>query len=406
MNIAFICDEYPPGKNGGIGSVVQNLARELVSQGNNVYVVGLYTNEYGCADYEEDLGVKVWRLRYDYYFPGNRLMKRAMRNLPKFLNSSLKTHKAYESFIFFLTKLIAQERIEIVEMPDWNTFIYEIGIHKPIPQLGIPLVVKFHCSRSYLSKELGQPIRKKWYDIDKAIFYRGDALAAVSQYTGQQTNKLFNENKNIKVLYNGIEIPTAVHSFQERDAGLVFYSGTLVKNKGVFSLMKAWNIVAQKFPGAQLIMFGKGDTQPLIKLLDKRASNTVIFKGHQPKAKLLEVLNIATLAVFPSYSETFGMGAVEAMSCACPTIFTKRSSGPEIITHNQSGLLVDPDNIDEIADNILLLLRDEAKRKQIGQQGKMEVEKKYALSTIASQHIDWYNEVIEQFNSRNQRNDS
>jgi glycogen synthase len=42
MNILYICDEYPPGPNGGIGSVVQNLARELVKQGHKVYVVGLY----------------------------------------------------------------------------------------------------------------------------------------------------------------------------------------------------------------------------------------------------------------------------------------------------------------------------------------------------------------------------
>lgn len=47
MNILFICDEYPPGKNGGIGTVVQNLGRELVKQGHSIFVVGLYHFSYG-----------------------------------------------------------------------------------------------------------------------------------------------------------------------------------------------------------------------------------------------------------------------------------------------------------------------------------------------------------------------
>ena len=64
MNILYICDEYPPGKNGGIGTMVQVLGRELVKQGHNVHVAGLYGYRYGSSDYEEDKGVRVYRLRY------------------------------------------------------------------------------------------------------------------------------------------------------------------------------------------------------------------------------------------------------------------------------------------------------------------------------------------------------
>jgi glycogen synthase len=47
MNILFICDEYPPGRHGGIGTVVQLTARALVSQGHNVVVAGFYDWAYG-----------------------------------------------------------------------------------------------------------------------------------------------------------------------------------------------------------------------------------------------------------------------------------------------------------------------------------------------------------------------
>lgn len=396
MNILYICDEYPPGPNGGIGSVIQNLARELVKQGHQVYVVGLYTEEYGFEDYEEDNGVQVWRLRYKPYFSNNKVSKLLLRNLPHFFQRGLRTYKAYEAFLQFIKTLIKREKINLVEMPDWNTFIYEIGINKSIPELDVPLVVKFHCSRSYLNKELGMPLRKKWLDIDKSIFYRGDALAAVSSYTAVQTNKLFDAHKEIKVLYNGISVNSEDENI-ERVPDLVFYSGSLVKNKGVFSLMKAWNLVIGQFPTAKLIMFGKGETKALLELLSNEAKDSVRFEGHQPKQTLLETLGYATLAVFPSYSETFGMSAVESMSCACPTIFTKRSCGPEIVSHNVNGLLVDPDNIEEIAANIVLLLKDEQKRKELGRQGKLEVIKKYNLPFIAQQHIIWYTEVIANF---------
>ena len=63
MTILYICNEYPPGKIGGIGSMTRALARAMVSVGHNVLVAGLYMPGYGGANYETDNGVKVWRKR-------------------------------------------------------------------------------------------------------------------------------------------------------------------------------------------------------------------------------------------------------------------------------------------------------------------------------------------------------
>lgn len=396
MNILFICDEYPPGLNGGIGSITQSLANAMVKEGHNVFVAGLYPVEYGSADYEDDNGVKVWRLRYQHYLPKNNLLKQVNRNLPGFIKKKLRNYKSYELFITFITNLIAKEKIDIIEMPDWNTFIYDIGIDSKIPSFKVPLVVKFHCSRSYLNAELGLPIRKKWLDIDRNIFNRGDALAAVSRYTAEQTNKLFNAQKSIRVLYNGIEIQNKNHS-QERLQNLVFFSGTLVKNKGVFSLMKAWNIVLKHIPDAELIVFGKGNINALKKILDPDAVSSVVFKGHQPKSQLLDTLSKATVAVYPSYTEAFSMAPLESMSMACPTIFTSRASGKEVIEDGITGFLVDPDDIEQIAGKILLILQSKELEKSIGEAGKAEVSKKFDIRTSVSEHLKFYQETINSF---------
>ena len=63
MNILYLCDEYPPGQHGGIGTSVRSMARELVKQGHRVVVAGLYSPGYGGADEFVDNGVKVYRFQ-------------------------------------------------------------------------------------------------------------------------------------------------------------------------------------------------------------------------------------------------------------------------------------------------------------------------------------------------------
>jgi hypothetical protein len=157
MNLLYICDEYPPGPNGGIGSMVQVLAREMTRQGNRVFVVGLYTYHYGGAGYEEDQGVKVWRLRYGLKLPdtGNSFWYKLQRKLSPPLQR-LKRRKAFERFIDFIQTLISSERIDIIEVPDWNSFAYDIGFRVEWPAFPVPLIVKSHGSHTYFSRELDQ----------------------------------------------------------------------------------------------------------------------------------------------------------------------------------------------------------------------------------------------------------
>jgi glycogen synthase len=395
MNILFICDEYPPGLNGGIGSIVQDMSRALVAKGHKVFVVGLYTYGYGQNDYQEDKGVKIWRLRYGFNFSRYKLLYRIQRKLLRPLKSFLFGQKNFDAFVSFIQRLIIEESIDIIEQPDWNTFAYDIGIKNPIlPPLNIPLVIKSHGSYSYFSKELNTVPKKCWKYIDHKLYQRADAIAAVSKYTAEQNIQIFQLKQNVEVIYNALDIATSKQE-TKREKDLVFFSGSLVQKKGIFQLIKAWNYVIKEFPTAQLIVFGKGDTEPLKKLLITPL--TVNFMGHQPKQILIKYLNSATLAVFPSYSETFGLAAVEAMSCGCPTIFTQRSCGPEIIENGVDGILIDPDDIQEISQSIIALLGDEQRRLELGKNAKEKVALKYNLDLSVQYHIEWYKSVILNF---------
>jgi glycosyltransferase involved in cell wall biosynthesis len=396
MNILFICDEYPPGLNGGIGTVTQSLAREMVTQGHNVVVVGLYNYEYSGKDYEDDNGVTVSRLRFGFNFHGIKKLYNAQRKIPNNLKRILFGNRDFTKFINFLKAIIIEQKIDIIEQPDWNTFAYEIGVKYPVlPQLGVPVMLKSNGSHSYFCKELGQPQNEHFASIDKAIFARADALAAVSQHTANVNQEIFKLKTNIKVLYNSIEVTAKTE--QKRTDNFVLFTGTLVKKKGVFSLMQAWNIVAKKHPDVRLVMLGKGNIENLKKLLDPEIVNTVEFMGHLPKFQLMKLLETATLSIFPSYTEAFSLAILESMSTGCPTIYSVRSSGIEVIDDGVNGFLIDPDNIEQIAEKIDLLINDEHLRTRIGIAGREVILNKFEIRDSVKKHIAFYQEVIDNY---------
>lgn len=394
MNILFICDEYPPGKNGGIGTVVQVLGRELAKQGHKVLVVGLYSFGYGEKEYEEDQGVRVWRMRYGYNLGnGNGLAYKFFNKIPGSIRQHLNGRKAFAGFITFIHGLIAREKIGIIELPDWNTFAMHIGFTVNWPAFAAPLVVKSHGNYTKLCYDLGRKPKPEWAILDQLLYKRADALVAVSRDTANINRKLLGPALPIHVLYNGIELPAEL-SAAPRISNRVIYTGSLTKAKGIYALTGAWKKVLTRMPDAQLHVFGKGDTSPLLSLLTATEQKSVTFHGHVPRPVLRQQLQTAALSVFPSYSEAFGLGVVEAMSEGCPVIYTQRSCGPEIVEHMKEGLLVDSDREEEIADAILLLLANPPLREEMSRKAYEKVKKTFNSVSIARQHVDWYQSII------------
>jgi glycosyltransferase involved in cell wall biosynthesis len=397
MNILYLCEEYPPGKNGGIGTMVQVLGRALVKQGHQVFVIGLYPHGYMQQDYEEDEGVKIWRLRYKTDIGLVKNNHSATSTLfRKFLKYTTLLHWdtkfSAKALFIFIKKLIDRYDIDIIEMPDWNTFLHNSLNTITIPAFRIPLIVKLHGSYSYLLNEMDKPLNKRIFIAEKKLLNRADAISSVSLYSSVNSKKLFSLDKEITVLYNGIDMLPENNLHQAGDK--VIFSGTLVRKKGIYSLIKAWHIVNRQVPSLTLHLYGKGVVNDLKNIIDKNVLSSVIFHGHVTREVLLKELASATVAVFPSYSECFSMAPLEAMAAGCAVVYTSRSSGPELITHKENGLLADPDDITAIADAILLLIKDKNYRTSIATAGKALVSEKFNITNIAKQHINFYTETI------------
>lgn len=399
MNILYVCDEYPPGMNGGIGTMVQVLGRELVRQGHQVTVIGLYPHYYGQKDYEVDCGVEVYRLRYGLNLGGKtrNFFYKAYEKLPDFIKSKINGHRAFDKFIQKVRQIIQEKNIQVMEIQDWNTFVFKIGFMVQWPAFEIPFIVKSNGSYSYFCDETRIQGKKKVKQIDRYLYQRADALSSVSYYTASVNKRLFNYSKEVTVLHNCIETDFDFKINLQKEEKTFIFTGTLIYKKGVFSLMEAWNKVIKKHPDAILKIYGKGDDGPMKERLTEESLKTVHFLGHTTRPQLFKELSKATGAIFPSYSECFALAPLEALAVGCPVISTSRASGTELITQGVNGSLIDPDNIDEIADKVIQLIESKDLQKKYSLAGRKKVEEFFNIEKSAKEHITYYQTVIHSF---------
>jgi glycosyltransferase involved in cell wall biosynthesis len=231
---------------------------------------------------------------------------------------------------------------------------------------------------------------------DSALFKRSDGISSVSSYTAKINQQIF-QLKNVgEVIPNSVNVSRQVKRDNVNELQ-VFFSGALIEKKGICSLLKAWNSVQKTLPNAKLLIYGKGKTAPLKKLLSATALRTVEFSGHVSRDKVFSALSESALAVFPSYSETFGIMCIEAMAMHCPVIYTKRSCGPEIVIDGETGALVDPDNIEEIANTILKLLTNKELANSYAMNGHARALKLYDTTEVVKYHLAFYEKQINAF---------
>lgn len=400
MNILLLCDEYPPGRHGGIGTAVQLQARTMAAKGHNVIVAGFYHPGYGGEDEFTDQGVKVFRFRRmlssSIFGTNDALAGRVISRMVTMLGiSSIDVKISLKRYGLFLNELIERFEIDIVEMPDYNDYIRFCKSEVWFPELNAPVVVKLHGSMTYFNEEAGLPTPKYIRRVEEAILAHSDAVASVSRYTADKTAQYLSYNKSITVLYNGIQVP-ATEVVPEKVKGLVVFTGSLVEKKGIYQLIKAWRAVSEKLPGARLHVYGKGPVQKIASLLPESMRQTVSFKGHVDRRELFSELSSAEVAVFPSYAECFALAPMEAMVCGTAVVYTRRSSGPELIQHGNTGMLIEPDNVAEISDALITLLTDESLCNTLAGNGKAWVEKMFNIDSIVDEHIIFYKKVVAQ----------
>ena len=357
------------------------LARGFVARGHQVRVVGIYprTSDLPLGSYDDD-GIRVWRLRETA--------------VPKigWMLSRVKLYRQVRAWS-------RRGEIDLVEVPDYQ------GWAARWPSLSVPVIVRLNGSSTYNSTQTGGRVSRRSRRIEKASLARRDFWCSASRHTALGTRKAFGIHEEPDaILYNFVEMPARPPG-GVRDGTLVTFAGTLNENKGILRLLRAWRIVHGEFPAAQLHVYGKdgrmSDGTPVRNAIREELPNpselNVVFHGHVDREEILQELGRSAVAVFPSLVEAFSHAPVEAMAAGCPTVFTNRASGPELITDGVDGLLVDPTDPASIARAILQILGDDDLASRLGSAGRRTVEERFSSAVMIPQNEAFFAGCLERF---------
>lgn len=230
-----------------------------------------------------------------------------------------------------------------------------------------------------IGEEIGIPNHSSLAQKVFATVYRwADKVVCVSQSVKNhlvETGEIPSE-KGV-VIYNPVSIPQK-HELDPAIKFNIVYVGRLEKVKNVESLIRAISQIENE--PIQLTLVGDGRERINLESLvsELELGEKVIFEGFQSDPG--KYLSTADLYVLPSFSEGFGIAAVEAMFMKVPVLATNVGGVPEFISHAENGWLFDPHSIEDLVRNLEKILSlDHEKRKAIGVKGYKDVNERFTV---------------------------
>jgi len=180
----------------------------------------------------------------------------------------------------------------------------------------------------------------------------------------------------------------------------ILYAGFLTENKGVHILLEAFARFREKYhtPDIKLHLAGDGYFRPKLEEICQQLKITenVIFYGFiGDKEKLKQLFREADMFVLPSKSEGIPKVLLEAMAYGVPILTTNVGGIPEMITHNENGILIPPRSSKDIARSVVNLVEDDQLRKELGVNARKTVEKKFSWKIAALRTKEYYERVLE-----------
>lgn len=231
--------------------------------------------------------------------------------------------------------------------------------------LGTTLVITCHGSDVYLADR-----SKRMKDVMARTLGGADKIIAVSNFLADELDRRFPGVKaKTEIINCGVDqtlFNTVERSVDNdrRNLPVILFVGSLNNNKNVLNLISAVSKIDKPF---ELKIVGSGPLKEVIvsKVQELGISNKVTITGAVIKAELPQIYCAADVLVMPSLREAFGLVALESMACGLPVIASRTGGLAELINDGENGILVDPDNIDEITKEISGLLFDRERRRAI-----------------------------------------
>lgn len=203
-------------------------------------------------------------------------------------------------------------------------------------------------------------VRRDYPALAEAHAHRADLLVVNSAYTqGEVHQRLGIPEHRITVCRPGG--PDWEPRTGTPEGGYVLFLGTLEPRKNVGGLLEAWRrVIARKPDAPELVLAGRATAAAsgwLQELKQAPLAGRARHLGYVPDAERAELYRGARLLVLPSFEEGFGLPALEAMTVGVPVVAANRGGVPEVL--GDAGVLVDPDDPEDLAAGLLKMLTDD-----------------------------------------------
>ena len=231
---------------------------------------------------------------------------------------------------------------------------------------------------------------------------RSDHVTAVSNYLAQHTLESLQLEIPIQVVYNMVDTERFVRNtdvrfrgrFAHPDEFILVHVSNFRKVKRTEDVISTFAKVSSELP-ARLLMVGDGpERAPALELAAKLGvTGRVHFLGSFPNVE--SILGIADIFLLPSSQESFGLSALEAMSCEVPVVASRIGGIPEVVSNDESGFLCDLGDTDDMAGRTLELLQDSEKYARFAAAARTRAETHFHENIIVPQYVGAYLDVLE-----------
>lgn len=256
-------------------------------------------------------------------------------------------------------------------------------------------------------------IHPEWHPKDKVLFFKKyfwenikktDRIILNSEYIKESAINLFSLSEDkirtIPLGYNNNIFRTyskqnlrAIKDKYNLPESFMLFAGSIEPRKNLKSLIHAYMHLdkgIQKDFKLVLVGFKGWENNDIMELLNKLKSD-ITYIGYVPDEDLGKLYGLATLFVYPSLYEGFGLPPLEAMACGCPVVVSNVASLPEVC--GDAAYYVDPYNVESIAEGMQKVLTDDTLRQSLIQKG-IERAKLFSWEKSAKEHIKVFEEVL------------
>ena len=392
MKIALVCPaSLPATQFGGIVFLAVDLAREISEIGHDVTI------------YTTDLDFSNGPSKFNKNLP----------SLEKFGKFKInRTHVWFSLKLFFINstmlKQIEKDKPDIIHTIGLRSY-QSIIAWRASKKLGIPLIVSDQgglTTHPFLTESsiVLQILYKIQNYFIKKIINDSTAISAANEYEKEIFLDI-NKKSKIKIIRNGINLETLVskQNFREKyqiDSKFVLFVGRFSKSKGIETLIHSFNIIKneKEIVNTKLVIMGvdfgfEKEMEGLIKKFN--LSDRILVIKNPPREDVISAYGESQFLVLPSQWELSPLVPLESFAFKKPVISTRSHGIPFTVKDDETGILVEPENSDELAKAITKLLLDHELREKLGLSGYKFVHEECNCISMAKNSLKLYEQVLE-----------